>query len=134
MYLLLFIFCNIEYFVSSVPFIHVYCSILLWQYYKFNQVHVLVHCTCHCYYYTWLYNVYCPYTWTVIVYIVWKYMYLIIIHLLHNYFLLTKICCDNISIAVSLIQYIIFEKSSHFINNSNHCFILWWCFSIKYKI
>jgi len=59
---------------------------------------------------------------------------LIIIYLLHNYFILIKICCDNISIDVSLIQYIFYMKNtfyiapyvlshaerSHFIRNSDH--------------
>jgi len=63
---------------------------------------------------------------------------LIIIYLLQNYLILIKICCNNISIAVSLIQYILYVKNtfyiaqyvlshaerSHFIRNSDHCLIL----------
>ena len=62
-----------KYFVSSVPFI--FCLMLLWQYYYYIKVHVLLHDTCHCYQYTWLYNMFCQYIWTVVVHIVWKYKY-----------------------------------------------------------
>ena len=104
------------YCVSSVPFI--YCLILLWLNYQYKKLYVLVHGTCHCYHYTcsWLYNMYCPYTWTVIVHIVWKYKYShYIIYLFHNYFLLKNIMLWQYFHSFTINTIHTFRKRIHFI-------------------